>query len=81
MKDVNWDSTEPQIIHDANGRHIGWLEPRVTARVLAASSDIQAHSKPGYPSRVTPYGGAANVLHFARHWHKHTGRTYPFSTR
>ena len=78
----NWDSAKPQVIRCAqSGDIIGTLAPRVTGRVLAASVGIQSHSKPGYPSRVTPYGGAANVLHFARHWHKHTGRTYPFSTR
>jgi len=79
---VNWDSANPRIMRDAKtGTIIGTLMPRVTGRVLAASAGIQPYSKPGYASRVTPYGGAANVLHFARHWHEHTGRTYPFSTR
>jgi len=78
---IDYDASTPQLITNEYGKVIGQLMPRVTGRVLAASVGIQAHSKPGYPSRVTPYAGAANVLHFARHWEKHTGRTYPFSTR
>jgi len=77
---LNWDDSNPRLVV-ADGKIIGTLMPRITGRVLAASVGIQAHSKPGYPSRVTPYAGAANVLSFARHWTKHTGRTYPFSTR
>jgi len=78
---INYNASTPQLITNEYGAVIGKLMPMVSARVLAASVGIQAHSKPGYPSRVTPYAGAANVLSFARHWEKHTGRTYPFSTR
>ncbi len=78
---IDYDASTPQLITNEYGAVIGKLMPRVSRRVLAASAGIQAHSKPGTASSVTPYAGAANVLHFARHWEKHTGRTYPFSTR
>ena len=78
---TDYDASTPQVITNAHGRVIGRLMPRVPVARLAASAGIQSHSIPGYASRVTPYAGAANVLHFARYWHKHTGRTYPFSTR
>ena len=78
---IDYDASTPQEIVNEYGTVIGVLMPRVSARVLNASAGIQSFSKPGHASSVTPYAGAANVLHFARHWHKHTGRTYPYSTR
>ena len=74
---IDWDSSTPQIITDDFGRPIGRLMPRTTARVLNASAGIQAHSIPGYPSRVSLYGGDSVVTDFAAHWEKHNGRTYP----
>ncbi len=81
MNFVNWDSDKPQIIRDDNGRHIGWLEPRVTARVLNSSAGVQSWSKPGYPSRVTLFDGGASIAQFSEYWERHTGRTYPFSVK
>jgi len=78
---IDYDASTPQLITNEYGQVIGTLMPRVSARVLAASAGIQPYSKPDTASSVTPYAGAANVIHFAAHWHKHTGRTYPFSTR
>ena len=79
-KRTDWDACTPQVMTNEFGRPIGRLMPRIAKRVLNASAGIQAHSKPGYPSRVTLYGGDGSVAHFATYWEKHTGRTYPFST-
>ena len=76
---TDWDASTPQVITNAYGRVIGTLQPRITGRVLAASAGIQAHSKPGYLSRVSLYAGDAAIEHFARHWSANTGRYYPYS--
>lgn len=78
---TNWDASTPQVITNDFGRPIGVLMPRVDKRVLAASPGIQAHSVPGYPSRVTLYDGGASIAQFSEYYERHTGRTYPFSTR
>jgi hypothetical protein len=78
---TDWDASTPQVITNAHGRPIGVLQPRIAARVLNASAGIQPHSVPGRANRVTLYGGDGSVAHFAHYWEKHTGRTYPFSTR
>ena len=77
---TNWDADTPQLITNEFGRPIGQLMPRITARVLNASTGVQAHSIPGYPSRVTLFDGGASIAKFSEYWERHTGRTYPFST-
>lgn len=80
-KRIDYDASTPQVITNEFGRPIGQLMPRISKRVLNASPGICSHSIPGNTRKVELYGGDGSVAHFARYWEKHTGRTYPFSTR